>query len=243
MPDCYIALGGNQGNVRETFDRALQRLDAHPDIVVGKRSQWIETTPVGSQTEAIFLNGAAQLSVNLSPEALLTELQTIETELGRVREVRWGARTLDLDLLLFNQLILENDKLTIPHPACWYRRFVLDPLVEIAADVIHPVKQTTIGKLQQRLLQRPFVFSLAGLPQAESLALIQELQTRFPAVEFSRWESDEQHADPSLVAWFGEENTTTAFESLPLLPRLDASEMRRNTEQIVWLLQSALDFR
>ncbi|MBN73912.1 MAG: 2-amino-4-hydroxy-6-hydroxymethyldihydropteridine diphosphokinase [Gimesia sp.] len=243
MPDCYIALGGNQGNVRETFDRALQRLGAHPDIVVGKRSQWIETTPVGSQTEAIFLNGAAQLSVNLSPEALLTELQTIETELGRVREVRWGARTLDLDLLLLDQLILQNDKLTIPHPACWYRRFVLDPLVEIAADVIHPVKQTTIGKLQQRLLQRPFVFSLAGLPQDEALALIQELQLRFPEVKFSRWESTEQHADPSLVAWFGEENTTTAFESLPLLPRLDASEMRRNTEQIVWLLQSALDFR
>ena len=76
--------------------------------------------------------------------------------------MRWGARTLDLDLLLYDQLILAEDELLIPHPACWYRRFVLDPLVEIAPEVIHPVKQISIRALQQRLLQRPFVFSIAG---------------------------------------------------------------------------------
>ncbi|QDT28907.1 2-amino-4-hydroxy-6-hydroxymethyldihydropteridine pyrophosphokinase [Gimesia panareensis] len=243
MPDCYIALGGNQGNVRETFDLALQRLDAHPRISVVKTSHWIETTPVGSQTDDVFLNGAAQLLVELSPEELLRELQSVEAELGRVRHVRWGARTLDLDLLLYDQLVLEADELVIPHPACWYRRFVLDPLVEIAPDVIHPVKQISISALQQRLLKRPFNFSIAGLPRDESTALIEQLQSRFPEVEFSCWESSEGHADPTLIAWLGADDAETRFEDLPLLPRIDASASRHDTEQNIWLLQSALDFR
>lgn len=243
MPDCYIALGGNQGNVRETFDRALQRLDAHPQITVKQTSQWLETTPVGSQTEDVFLNGAARLEVELSPQALLNELQTVETELGRVRHVRWGARTLDLDLLLYDQLILAEDELLIPHPACWYRRFVLDPLVEIAPEVIHPVKQISIRELQQRLLRRPFVFSIAGLASGAATALINELQPRFPDVVFSCWETAGGDPEPTLIAWLGDADSETKFETLPLIPRLDASISRQNTEQIVWLLQSALDFR
>lgn len=243
MPDCYIALGGNQGNVRETFDRALQRLDAHPQITVKQTSQWLETTPVGSQTEDVFLNGAARLEVELSPQALLNELQTVETELGRVRHVRWGARTLDLDLLLYDQLILAEDELLIPHPACWYRRFVLDPLVEIAPEVVHPVKQISIRALQQRLLQRPFVFSIAGLASDAAAALINELQPGFPEVVFSCWETSGNTPEPTLIAWLGSEGCKTGFETLPLISRLDTSESFRDTEQIVWLLQSALDFR
>ncbi len=245
MPDCFIALGGNQGNVRETFSQALDRLNQHPEIALIKTSQWVETAPVGSQTDITFLNGAAQLSVTLSPEDLLKELQNVETELGRNREVRWSARTLDLDLILYDQLVSDSPGLVIPHPACWYRRFVLDPLTEIAPDVIHPVKKITIKQLQQRLLQQPFHLSVAGLPALEAETLVQDLKQRFPEVLFSIWESSEKSissAEPSILVWFGSETSLSLFESLPVLPRLDFSDYVNDTGQIVHVLQSALDF-
>lgn len=245
MHDCFIALGGNQGNVRETFSRSLERLDRHPEISLIKSSQWIETTPVGDQTDTTFLNGAAHLSVNLSPEALLSELQAIETEMGRTRNVRWSARTLDLDILLYDQVTLKSKGLMIPHPAFWYRRFVLDPLTEIAPDVIHPIKQTTIRELRQRLLQRPFVFAIAGLPLEQADAMIQELKPHYPDVLFSIWEQSQVSQgtiEPTLILWLGSEKSETKFDSLPLIPRLDGSDLTENTGQTLHILQSALDF-
>lgn len=249
MPDCFIALGGNQGNVRETFTRALDRLNQHPEIALIKTSQWVETAPVGDQTKDTFLNGAAHFNTQLSPEAMLTELQTVETEMGRTREVRWSARTLDLDLLLYDQVVLETAGLLIPHPAFWYRRFVLDPLTEIAPDVIHPIKKITIKKLQQRLLSQPFVFSLAGLPAEEAATIIQELKQYYPDVIFSHWETSREASEttpksiePTLIAWFGSIKSETKFDALPEISRIDVSEYRSNTGQIIHILQSALDF-
>ncbi|MCA9014274.1 MAG: 2-amino-4-hydroxy-6-hydroxymethyldihydropteridine diphosphokinase [Planctomycetaceae bacterium] len=246
MPDCYIALGGNQGNVRETFSQALDRLNQHPEITLVKTSQWIETAPVGSQTDVTFLNGAACLSTSLSPEALLAELQSVETELGRVREVRWSDRTLDLDLLLYDQLVWESAGLLIPHPAFWYRRFVLDPLTEIAPDVLHPLKHITIKQLRQRLLKRPFNFSIAGLLPEEASALMEVLQPRYSDVIFTCWELTEnvsQAEEPVLIAWLGASQSATNWDSLPVLPRLDLSGGCSVTEQIIHVLQSALDFQ
>lgn len=246
MPDCYIALGGNQGNVRETFSQALDRLNQHSEIALIKTSQWVETAPVGSQTDATFLNGAAHLSTSLAPEALLAELQSVETELGRVREVRWSARTLDLDLLLYDQLVFESDGLLIPHPAFWYRRFVLDPLTEIAPDVLHPLKHTTINQLRQRLLKRPFVFSIAGVPPEEAATLIEALKPQYPDVVFTCWELTEnvsQSEEPTLVACLDTPQTATNWDFLPVLPRLKLSGEQNITGQIVHVLQSALDFQ
>lgn len=247
MPDCYIALGGNQGPVRETFSLALEHLDQHPEISVIKTSRWIETAPVGDQTTDPFLNGAAHLSVTLSPKSLLFELQQQEAEMGRVRELRWGARPLDLDLLLYDQLKIHTDELVVPHPACWYRRFVLDPLAEIAADVIHPEKQITIQELRQRLLAKPFQMALAGLPSEESASLIRNLQQLYPQVQFSSWEeqgsAESASQEPTLIAWLGSPASPTKFDELPLIPRLDLSEYQKNTERIVHVLQSALDFQ
>ncbi|MCH9652412.1 MAG: 2-amino-4-hydroxy-6-hydroxymethyldihydropteridine diphosphokinase [Planctomycetes bacterium] len=245
MPDCFIALGGNQGNVRETFSQALDRLNQHPEISLIRTSQWVETAPVGSQTDVTFLNGAAHLSVTLSPQNLLNELQKVETDMGRNRSVRWSARTLDLDLILYDQVISDSAGLVIPHPACWYRRFVLDPLREIAPDFVHPVKKITIKELQQRLLNKPFLFSIAGLPTEEAKSVIQELKPRFHDVLFSIWElSDQSSSDsePTIITWFGSKHSKTAFHSLPVLPRLDCSEYLNNTGQIIHVLQSALDF-
>ncbi|WP_339726944.1 2-amino-4-hydroxy-6-hydroxymethyldihydropteridine diphosphokinase [uncultured Gimesia sp.] len=246
MPDCYIALGGNQGNVRETFSQALDRLNQHPEISLINTSQWVETAPVGSQTDATFLNGAAHLSTSLLPEALLAELQSVETEMGRVREVRWSARTLDLDLLLYDQLVFESAGLLIPHPAFWYRRFVLDPLTEIAPDVLHPLKHITIKQLRQRLLKQPFIFSIAGLPPDETAALIEELKPQYPDVVFTCWELTEnmsQAEEPTLIAWLGTPQSAPNWDSLPVLPRLALSKEQNITGQIIHVLQSALDFQ
>lgn len=245
MHDCYIALGGNQGNVRDTFSQALDRLNQHPEIALINTSPWFETAPVGNKTDTTFLNGAAHLSVSLSPEALLSELQTVETEMGRTRNVRWSARTLDLDLLLYEQVTLESKGLLIPHPAFWYRRFVLDPLSEIAPDVIHPVKKITINELQQRLLKRPFEFSIAGLPDEEATPIIQELKSQYPDVKYSIWEQSQktqQPAQPTLILWLGTEKSTSTFNTLPLVPRLNGTDLLKNTGQIIHILQSALDF-
>lgn len=245
MADCYIALGGNQGNVRETFLHALERLEMHPEISVIQTSKWVETTPVGDQTDATFLNGAAQLVTDLPPESLLRELQSVEAELGRVREVRWSARTLDLDLLLYDQLVFETSNLLIPHPAFWYRRFVLDPLTEIAADVVHPIKQITIQQLQLRLLKRPFILSLAGGTYAVRSALIEALQPHYPQVLFTHWEHSErlpQTEEPTLIAWLGASENASNWDSLPEIPRLKLTETGDTTEQIQHILQSALDF-
>ena len=245
MADCYIALGGNQGNVRETFSHALKRLEQHPEIYVLQTSQWIETTPVGDQTDATFLNGAARLETDLPPESLLRELQSVEAELGRVREVRWSARTLDLDLLLYDQLVFETSDLLIPHPAFWYRRFVLDPLTEIAADVVHPIKQITIQELQSRLLKRPFILSLAGGTLEARSALIEALKPHYPEVLFTHWEHSEnlpEAEEPTLIAWLGSSDSTSNWDSLPEIPRLKLTETGNTTEQIHHILQSALDF-
>ena len=245
MPECFIALGGNQGNVRETFSQALDRLNQHPEIALIKTSQWFETAPVGSQTDATFLNGAAHLSVTLSPQKLLHELQNVETEMGRNRGIRWSARPLDLDLILYDQLISDSDALVIPHPACWYRRFVLDPLMEIAPDVMHPVKKITIKELQQRLLNQPFRLSIAGLATIDAEHVIQELKQQFPHVLYSIWERAEESipaSEPTIIAWLGSGKSQTTFDSLPDLPRLNFSDWGNDTGQIVHILQSALDF-
>src|SRR5690606_39123411 len=117
-----------------TMDAALDALDTLSTVSVGQLSRVYETTPVGSSSGDGYLNAAAALETSLSPGSLLTELQQLEQSLGRAAGQRWTSRPIDLDLLLMEERILDTHRLTRPHPHLWYRRFVRDPLVEIAAD-------------------------------------------------------------------------------------------------------------
>lgn len=149
----YIGLGSNVGERRETLRRALAELDAHARLAVGRVSAFIETAPVGGPPQGPFINAAAELRTDLSPGELLRVLQGVEDRFGRRRTVRWGPRTLDFDVLLYGRHVVRTPELTIPHPLMPERRFVLEPLAEIAPDAVHPVLKLTVGELLRRLTE------------------------------------------------------------------------------------------
>ncbi len=180
MTTCLISMGGNLGDVALAIDDAIRRLQQTPGIGVFQRSSLFRTQPVGADAGSEFVNAAAVLETSLSAHQLLIRLLAIETEFGRVRTIHWGPRTLDLDLLFFgNEVINDSPRLIVPHPTCWYRRFVLDPLAEIAPHFMHPGKQASVVELLRRLLVRPLPICLVGnTEQVETL--IADLQPKFP---------------------------------------------------------------
>ena len=152
MTECLIALGSNLGDRAAALDSAIAALDATSDVRIIRHSSWQLSWPVGgANLRHEFLNGAAVAETSLGPEELLRLLQQIESSHGRKRHERWGDRTLDLDLLLVEDRIIEVPTLTLPHPRMSFRRFVLEPAVEIAGDWVHPTIGWTLSKLLEHL--------------------------------------------------------------------------------------------
>lgn len=145
-----IALGSNLGDSLKTLNAALKLLTNTPSITLQAVSSWYQTAPVGPP-QPDYLNGCALLKVELNPVELLEILLEIEAKFGRVRKEKNGPRTLDLDLLLFDDLILESPKLQIPHPRMSERAFVLVPLAEIAPNWVEPVSGKAIAQLVQTI--------------------------------------------------------------------------------------------
>ena len=143
----YIALGSNLGEREEYLQNAVQALDEREDTKIELISDFIETKPYGNVPQDDFLNGMLQVKTLLSPEELLELLHQIEAEACRERTIKWGPRTLDLDIILYDDLILDSKDLTIPHIDMQNRRFVLEPLMQIAPYVRHPVLNRTITQL------------------------------------------------------------------------------------------------
>jgi len=147
---CTIALGSNLGDSLTILKEALKILGDTPGVVVQKCSSWYQTAPVGPP-QPDYLNACALMKVQLTPLELLERLLGIEAKFGRVRQERNGPRTLDLDLLLFDDLILDIPNLQIPHPRMRERAFVLVPLAEIAPNWIEPVSGKAIAQLVQKV--------------------------------------------------------------------------------------------
>jgi 3-oxoacyl-[acyl-carrier protein] reductase len=145
---CFIGLGSNLGDRQAALDQALAALQEHERISVVQVSTYYETDPVGGPPDApLFLNAVVEIETDLEPRQLLAVLMDIERRLGRVRGKKNEPRTIDLDLLLYDDLIADEPDLTIPHPRMHERGFVLEPIAEIAPDLVHPVLGDTMQDL------------------------------------------------------------------------------------------------
>lgn len=141
----YLGIGSNIGDRKAYIDKAILVLEKNIHIKIKQVSALYETDPVGGPVQGKFLNGVIELKTILKPHELLNALQDIELRLGRIRSgLKNQPRTLDLDILLFNDLILETQRLIIPHPLIQDRFFVLKPFAQIAPDIVHPVLKKTI---------------------------------------------------------------------------------------------------
>lgn len=138
----YLSLGSNLGNREGNLAEAVRRLADTPGVEVRRVSSVYETAPVGGPPQGDFLNLAVEVVTTLSPRELLATCQRIEADLGRERTVRWGPRTIDLDILLYEGETSADPELTLPHPRLLERQFALVPLAEIAPDLVLPDGRT-----------------------------------------------------------------------------------------------------
>lgn len=146
MPEIYLLLGSNQGNREFYLHQAHHKLENS----VGKlliKSKMYETAAWGLEKQAAFLNQVLKLTTNLSPENLLKAIHSIELNLGRERDIKWGPRVIDIDILFYDDLIVNFSDLIIPHPQLQNRRFTLIPLSEIAPELMHPVLKRSVKDL------------------------------------------------------------------------------------------------
>lgn len=149
MPQVYLGLGSNLGRdiggtyqtPRMQLNLALDAIAEHAEIELIKVSSFYQTTPIGPAGQPDYINAAVEIETSLSALQLLDFLQSVENKQARVRTQRWGPRTLDLDILLYDQIIEHSDRLTIPHPRLHERAFVLAPLCDLAPQLVIPTKE------------------------------------------------------------------------------------------------------
>lgn len=147
----YLSIGSNLGDRLGTFQKSFQLFAENPHIELFACSSLYETDPVGYTDQDCFLNAVFKVKTDLKPEDLLQTCNHIEQELGRKREVRWGPRTLDLDILLYNHENIETEILSIPHPRLHERAFVIVPLMEVDPDIRLPKMNTSLSDLLEKI--------------------------------------------------------------------------------------------
>lgn len=151
MVHVYIGLGSNLGDRKSNLRSAYGHIAKIKEVQPVRLSRFYETAPAGGPPQPLFLNAVLDMETALSPHHLLERFQHIETLMGRVRTVKWGPRTVDIDILLYGNTIVDDEQLKIPHPLMHARLFVLEPFVEIAPDVVHPVLKKPIVQLYKEL--------------------------------------------------------------------------------------------
>jgi 2-amino-4-hydroxy-6-hydroxymethyldihydropteridine diphosphokinase len=165
MARCLIGCGSNVGSRHDFLDQAMELLRFMPGVTLVDVSRYRDTRPIGGPVgQDAFLNGACLIETDLAPHDVLQMLAAVESTLHRTRDERWGPRTVDLDLLLYDDLVLESESLTVPHPRMATRRFVLEPSAEIAADLVHPLADCTLGELLQAISTPSPHIAVIGVP-------------------------------------------------------------------------------
>lgn len=161
MYTAYLLLGSNVGDRRELLASARSAVTEHIGVIE-KASHLFETAPWGLIDQTPFINQALCVNTHLSPKKVLKAIRKIEEAAGRQRSIQWGPRTLDIDILLYDDLIIDTRELTLPHPRMTQRRFSLAPLAEIAGDIVHP----TLGlRISELLKQCPDLSEVAILAE------------------------------------------------------------------------------
>jgi len=240
MSRCLIGLGSNRGDRRDYMQKAVAALAAQPEIRIVAESRLVETRPIGGPPgQSGFLNAAALLDTTLSPHALLAVLARVERDLKRTRSTRWGPRTIDLDLLLFDEQVIDTPDLAVPHPRMAWRRFVLEPASEVVPDMVHPTIGWTVRHLLEHLESAPPYVAVTGGIGAGKSRLAQlvagEILARLISEEADAAQLDAFYADPASQAW------QTEIEFLSSRRRLLAGELFRDDRTAVsdfWFDQS-----
>jgi 2-amino-4-hydroxy-6-hydroxymethyldihydropteridine diphosphokinase len=257
MPQALIGLGSNLGDRHRNLQAALDALAASDGIRLLAASGRHETQPIGGPAgQAPFLNAAATLETSLPPEVLLARLQEIETRLGRTRGERWSARPLDLDLLLYDDVVLQTPQLALPHPRMAFRRFVLQGAVEIAPAMRHPLIGWSISQLWEHLITAPLHVAIAGADAATRSALAHRLAGRLPnrpGLTIDESWSDpsappagREAAKPKLILWLDapedprREQITQRIHQPDVGPwlRLDSSDLDAAVDEAVAAIQA-----
>ena len=158
MNRVFIGIGSNLGDKIDNCRKAINEITAFAEIV--NVSSLYETEPVGNEDQPNFINCAVEIKTDLSPHELLSHLNSVEDKLGRVRGEKWGPRVIDLDIIFYDDLVMKDDDLIIPHPRAHLRRFVLEPICEIAPDFIYPELEISILELLEKLGDSKMVIKL-----------------------------------------------------------------------------------
>ncbi|HOG89754.1 MAG TPA: 2-amino-4-hydroxy-6-hydroxymethyldihydropteridine diphosphokinase [Smithella sp.] len=148
----YIGIGSNLGESLKNCRKAIEKLSCVEGIKLLTASSFYKTEPVGIEDQDFFINAVVEIKTDLSAHDLMQTLQNIENDMGRVRKMKGGPRIIDLDILFYGQHVIAEQNLTVPHPEIHKRRFVLEPLCEIASYFIHPSYGVSIRGLKDRLL-------------------------------------------------------------------------------------------
>ncbi|MFM9195986.1 MAG: 2-amino-4-hydroxy-6-hydroxymethyldihydropteridine diphosphokinase, partial [Planctomycetia bacterium] len=165
MARCLVGCGSNVGNRRDYLDQALELLRYMPGVTLESVSRYRDTRPIGGPPgQPAFLNAACLLETDLAPHDVLGMLAAVENTLHRERSERWGPRTVDLDLLLYEDVVLDTERLTLPHPRMVTRRFVLEPCGEIAADFVHPLADCRLDCLLESISSAHPHVAVVGVP-------------------------------------------------------------------------------
>jgi len=233
MPCCLIGLGANLGDRLQTLERAVSALAQDPHLHLAGRSRWYQTPPVGGPGgQPPYLNGAVVLETSQPPESVAAILRGLESELGRRRGERWGPRTIDIDFLLYDQLVLQTPLLVLPHPRMAWRRFVLEPAAEVAGSMVHPTVGWTVDRLLDHLNTAAAYVAIAGPIGAGKTALAERLASetsaRWIAEQIDTRRLEEFYLDPAGQAW------TIQLEFLQQRARLLRADLPEWSDRCQW---------
>jgi len=229
---CLLGLGSNLGDRRELLRSTCRAISDLAGVKLLARSQWHETTPIGGPAgQSPFLNGALLVQTTLQPHALAAKLHELETQLGRSRRVRWSARTVDLDVLLVDETTIASSDLIVPHPRMSFRRFVLEPAVEIAPWMRHPTSGWTLAQLLRHLNTAAQYVAVVAADERVSRWLAQQMSETLqcptwkeppaghvveglpPAIR-SCWRLGDQATRPALILAVDPNNTDRMLKSI-----------------------------